>query len=118
VQAAGESVSRVAGALVELAARVQAGEGEHDYRNLFFGMQANRNAAAVVGDRDRTVAMHADVDVQGLAGQGLVGRVVDDLLDDVGRRVGAGVHARPFAHRLETFEYTEGGFVVVLLHLG
>ena len=34
------------------------------------------------------------------------------FLDDVGRRVGAGVHARPLAHGLQALEDAEGGFVV------
>jgi hypothetical protein len=38
------------------------------------------------------------------AGQGLVGRVVDHLLDDVQRVVGAGVHARPLLDGLQALE--------------
>ena len=49
VQAAGKAVGRAA-ALVELAAGVQARVDDLDHAHLFFRMQADRNAAAVVVD--------------------------------------------------------------------
>ncbi len=118
VQAAGEGIGAVAGLLVELAAGVQAGEGQHDDGNLLLGMQADGNAAAVVGHGDGAVALQRDVDVLGETAERFVGGVVDDFLDDVGRRVGAGVHARPLAHGLQALEDAEGGFVVGLFHGG
>jgi hypothetical protein len=54
VQAAAEAVG-AAGALVELAAGVQPREDDLDHRHLFFRVQAEGDAAAVVVDADRAV---------------------------------------------------------------
>jgi hypothetical protein len=56
VQAAAEAVG-AAGALVELAAGVQPREDDLDHRHLLFGVQAERDAAAVVVDADRAVGV-------------------------------------------------------------
>jgi hypothetical protein len=66
VQAAGEAVG-AARALVELAAGVQAGEHQLDHGRLFFGVQAERNAAAVVFDADRAVGVQRDLDLLAVA---------------------------------------------------
>ena len=60
------------------------------------GVQAEGNAAAVVFDADR-VHRYASVTSMRLPklGERFVGGVVDHLLHDVQRVVGAGVHARP-----------------------
>jgi len=58
--------------------------------------------------------VQGDVDLLREAGQRLVGGVVDDFLDDVRRAVGAGVHAGALAHRLQSLQDAEGGFVVLL----
>jgi hypothetical protein len=55
VQAARERVG-AARALVELAARVQARENDFDGRDAFFGVDADRDAAAVIFDRDEPSA--------------------------------------------------------------
>ena len=70
-------------------------------------MLIDRDAAAVVDDRDRVVDVQRDVDLVAVPGQRLVDRVVDDLVDEVmqpGRAGRADVHRRPLAHRLEAFE--------------
>ena len=72
MQAAAEAVG-AARALVELAAGVQAGEDDLDHRHLLFGVQANRDAAAVVLDADRAVGVQRHRDALALAGQGFVG---------------------------------------------
>ncbi len=108
VQAAGKRIGGIAGLLVELAAGVQAHEGEHDDRNLFLRMQADRDAAPVVRHRDGTAPLYRHMQVLGKAGQRLVGGVVDDFLDDVGGRVGAGVHPGPLAHGFQSLQDAEG----------
>ena len=107
VQTARECVGGIAFLLVEFAPCVQPGVGQYHDRHAFFRVQTDRNAAAVVCHRDRTVAMHGHRDLLGLTGQGFVSRVVDHFLNDVGRRIGAGVHARPFADRFESFQDAE-----------
>ena len=92
--------------VVELAAGV-----EHRQRD--FGGRAaaavliDGDAAAVVHDGDRVVDVDGDVDLIAVAGQRLVYRVVDDLVDEVVQPGGAGradVHRRTLADRLEALE--------------
>ena len=102
VQTAGDLVAVV----VELAAGVQ--HGQHDFRGRPAALVLiDGNAAAVVDDGHRVVDVDRDVDLIAVAGQRLVDRVVDDLVDEVmqARRAGrADVHRRPLAHGLEAFE--------------
>ena len=77
----------------------------------------DRDAAAVVDDRDRPVDVNRDVDLIAEAGERLVDRVVDDLVDEVvqpGRPGRPDVHRRPLADGLEAFEDLDlvGGVVV------
>ena len=76
----------------------------------FFGkarMRVDRDAAAVVADRDAAVGGELDLDARRVAGDGLVHRVVDRLGGEVVQRplVGAAdIHAGPAANRLQPFE--------------
>jgi hypothetical protein len=117
MQPAREAVGTAA-ALVELAARVQPGEHDLDDRHLLFGMQAERDAAAVVVHRDRAVGVLGDRDALAMAGQRLVGRVVDHLLHDVQRVVGARVHARALLDRLQALQDADGTFGIFTGLLG
>ena len=70
-------------------------------------MRIDRNAAAVVGDGDKAVGLHLDLDPVGVAGQRLVHGVVDHLGEQVMQRLlvgAADIHAGPPAHRLEPFQ--------------
>ena len=111
VQAARERVG-AAGGLVELAARVQAREDDLDDRHAFFRMHAERNAAAVVFDGDRIVGVQRDDDLLAVAAERLVGRVVDDFLNDVQRILGARVHAGPLLDRLQALQHLDRCFAV------
>jgi hypothetical protein len=93
--------------VVELSAGVE--NGHHDLgRADPLGVHPDRDAAAVVFDRDRTVEMHDHADVAAMAGQMFVDAVVDRLPDQVMQTRSivdvADVHPRPFADRLEAFE--------------
>ena len=114
VQTTREAVG-AARALVELAARMQAGKDELDHGRFFFRMQAKRNTAAIVLDADRAIAMQRDLDLFAIARQRFVGRVVQHFLDDVQRVVGAGVHARPLFDRLQALEDPDRTFGVFAL---
>src|SRR5581483_3478393 len=66
-----------------------------------------RYAAAVVGDRDETVGADIDLDPAGVACDGLVHGIVDDLGEKVMQSLFIGpadVHARTPAHRLQPLE--------------
>jgi len=95
---------------VKLAARVQAREHQLQHRRVFFRVQPMRDAAPVVLDADRAVGVQGQAQAAAKTGQRLVGGVVDHLLHDVQRVVGAGVHARALAHRLQTLEDTNRAF--------
>mmetsp|Transcript_81331 Transcript_81331/g.225986 ORF Transcript_81331/g.225986 Transcript_81331/m.225986 type:complete len:550 (-) Transcript_81331:503-2152(-) len=111
VQAAGEAVG-AARALVELAAGMQPREHDLHHWHALFRVQAEGNAAAVVGHRDRAVDMQGQVDALAETGQGLIGGVVDHLLDDVQRVVGTGVHARPLLDGLQALQDADRGFAI------
>ena len=104
MQAAGHLVPA---AVAELAAGVQDGEHDLDGRALLLLHDPDRDAGAVVDDRDRVVGVDRDVDARGEACQRLVDRVVDDLVDQVVQTTGtrrADVHAGAFTNRFEPLE--------------
>ena len=104
VQAAGDLVAT---ALAELAAGVQHREHHLGGGALLLLVHVDRDAAAVVGDGDGVVRVDRDLDVVGLAGEGLVDRVVHHLVDQVVQAAHTGradVHAGTLAHRLEPLE--------------
>ncbi|OIQ66616.1 hypothetical protein GALL_518130 [mine drainage metagenome] len=109
VQAAGKTVGATL-QLVELAAGVQAGEHQFDHRRVLLGMQAEGNATPVVFHAHTAVGVQGDGDALAITAQGFVGAVVYDFLDDMQRGVGAGVHARTLAHRLQPLEHADGRF--------
>ena len=116
VQAARDLVA----VLVELAAGVQL--GQRDLGRTALGLvlvvhlHAGRNAAAVVDDADRVVAVDRDDDVVAVAGQRLVDRVVDHLEHQVVQAGAVGrvadVHAGALAHRLQAFEDLDRAFAI------
>ena len=70
-------------------------------------MHVDRDAAAVVDDRDGVVFLDGHVDVVAIARERLVDGVVDDFVDEVVQaalRRRADVHARTLADGLEAFE--------------
>jgi hypothetical protein len=72
-----------------------------------FRVRVDRDAAAIVGDGDKTADLHLDFDPVGVAGQRLVHGVVDHFGEQVMQRLlvgAADIHARPPAHRLKPFE--------------
>ncbi len=118
VQATGHLVAAAA----ELAAGVQLGEHELDGADALGGVQVGGDAAPVVLDPDRAVLHQGDVDGVGVARQGLVDRVVDDLPDQVVQAALAGgpdVHAGALADRLEALEHGDrAGVVGLAVRLG
>ena len=109
VQTAGKAVGVARFGLVELAAGVQLAEDQFDRRPAFFRVDFDRDAATVVGNFNYPVGANGDRNLFGEAGQGLVGRVVDDFLNDVGRAGRPGVHAGTFLDGFQVFQDTDGG---------
>ena len=94
MKTAGEAVGVAGILLVEFAAGVQLAEDQFDGGPAFFRVDFDRNASPVVGNLDQAVCRNLDADPFGIAGQRLVGGIVDYFLDDVGRTGRPGVHAR------------------------
>src|SRR3546814_7970864 len=71
-------------------------------------MDAGRDAAAIVLDADRSVAVQCDEHEVAMPGQRLVDRIVADFEHHVKQArpvVGvADIHARPLAHRVQALE--------------
>ena len=101
VQAAGDLV---AAALAELAAGMQRRQHDLGRRALLLRVLVDRDPASVVDHGDRVVGMDRDLDLVAVAGERLVDRVVDDLVDEVVQAAWPGradVHAGPLADRVE-----------------
>lgn len=113
MQATGKTIGVAAFRLVELAARVQLAEHQFDRWTTFFRMNFDRNTTAVIGHFDPAIGGKPDADFPGKTGQRFVGCVVDDLLHDVGRAGGTGVHPGAFLDRFEVLENTDGGCGVI-----
>ena len=100
-----QSAGNLVGILVEFPARMQLGHDDLGRRNALLVVDPGRDAAPVVGDRARAVGIQRDGHDFGVAGERLVDRVVDDLIDHVMQSrpvIGvADIHARPFAHGIE-----------------
>ncbi len=104
VQAAGDLV---AAAVAELAAGVEDGEDDLRRRAPLFLHRLDRDAAAVVLDRAAVVRVEDDANGVAVTGEGLVDRVVDDLVDQVvqtARPGRADVHAGTLANRFQALE--------------
>ena len=103
MQAGGHLVAAAA----ELSAGVEAGQDQFEGGHSFFLVDVDRDAPAVVLDLDAAVGVQGDRDLGGVTGQGLVYRVVHDLVDQVvetGRGGRADVHARTPPHMLPALE--------------
>ena len=111
VQAARDLVATAA----ELAAGVEHRVDDLE-RVLAARVATDRDASAVVDDPQRAVLEDAHLDVGGVAGHGLVDRVVDDLPHQVVQAAHVGradVHARTAADRVEALEDLDALGVVV-----
>ena len=112
MQAAGDLV----GVLVEFSAGMQLRHDHFGGRHALF-VDVDRDAATVVDHRAGAVGIERDHDLRGVAGERLVDRIVDDLVDHVmqaGAVVGvADVHARALAHRIEALQDLDGFCVVI-----
>jgi len=116
VQATGDLVAAVA----ELAAGVEHGQRDGDRGQAVGGVHLDREATAVIGDRDAAVGQDLHVDPLAVAGQRLVDGVVHDLVDQVVQAAltgGADVHAGALAHRLQALQDLDlAGVVAALRH--
>ena len=90
-------------------------------------MNVRRDAAAIVGDRDRTIRIEGYGYDISMTGQGFIDGVVDDFVDHVMQaraviRV-ADIHARTLAHGIEALENLDAvcaifGIAAVIGYIG
>jgi hypothetical protein len=103
-----QAARHLVGVLVEFSAGVQLGHDDLGRGNAFALVNVDGNAAAVIAHGDGIVGVEDDFDQRCMAGERLVDRVVDDLVDHVmqtGTVIGvADIHARPLAHGIEAFQ--------------
>jgi hypothetical protein len=88
---------------------------------LVLGMRIDGNAATVVSDGNVALGVERDLDEGGVAGYGLVHRVVDHFREEMVKRLVVGtadIHAGPAAHRFEAFEDLDGRCVVIARRVG
>jgi hypothetical protein len=104
---------------VEFSARMQRAHDDFE-RGLLreFRMRVNRHAAAVVSDGDIAIGAEMHLDEGGVAGDGLVHRVVDHLREQMVERLLVGtadIHARPATDRLQALQHLDvvGGIVAL-----
>ncbi len=110
-----EAAGNLVGALFELAAGVQLGIDDLDRRLALFGHDVYRDAAAVVFDAGGAVFVQGYLDGAGVAGQGFVNGVVQDLGEELVVAVAAGagdVHRRAVADAFQPLEHLDARGVV------
>ena len=106
----------------ELPAGMQHGQ-DHFQRGLVreAGVRIDRDAPAIVADRQRAVGGQLHLDAAGMAGNRLVHGIVQDLGGQVVQRVGIGaadIHARPAPHRLQPLEHFDGRGIIAPGRIG
>ena len=111
VQAARYLIGIVVRRVFKLSARVQLGHDDFGSRHAFLGMDAGRDAAAIIFDRDRPIGVQRNVDPVAMPGQRLVNRIVRYLEHHVVQArsvVGvADIHAGAFAHCIKALEHLD-----------
>ena len=100
--------------LPEFRAGMQPGQDDLDPGHLLLGVLVHGHPAAVVDDLDGAVLEMGDLDAGREAGNGLVHGIVDDLLGQVVRPGGVGVHAGSPLDRIETPQHLEVGGIVMI----
>ena len=85
---------------------------EHEFYHwrVLGRVHAKRNTAAIVLHRDGFIQVNNHFDFFAVTGQGFICRVVQNLLNDVHRVVGAGVHAGALLDRLQALQDADGAF--------
>ena len=86
---------------------MKAGENDLDRGDFLFRMLVDRDAAAVVDNRDGIVLMNRDIDFGAIAGKGLVDGVVHNLIHKVvqtTRTRRTDIHAGAHTHGFKALE--------------
>ena len=104
MQAAGYFISPAA----EFAAGMKNCENYLYGRKSCFFLDIDRNSTAVIHYRDRIILINLHFDLITIAGQGLIYRIVHDLIHKVveaPHRSTSNIHTGTFTDRLQPFQY-------------
>ena len=117
VQAAGHLVA----VAVELAAGMQSREHHLECTDLDVLVHFDGDAPPVVFDRAGAIDLNADQNLRALAGERLIDRVVEHLIDEVVQTADpavADIHIRAFADGLDTAQdFDAAGIVLMSIHM-
>ena len=116
VQTAGHLVSAAA----ELTAGVQDGVHYGCCGDALLGVDAHRNATAVIGDPHHVFRQDVHGDLRAVAGKCLINGVIDDLIDQMVQPLGtcgADVHARTLPDCLQPLQHLNLTLVIALCAL-
>ena len=83
-------------------------------------MDTGRNAAPVVHNVDNVARQYFHINLGAETGERLINGVIHNFINEVVKALGSGradVHAGPFAHRFQAFEYLYLIFIVILIQL-
>jgi hypothetical protein len=106
VQAAGHLVSAAA----EFAARVELGKDQVDRVASGLVVDADRNAAPVVADRNRIVRIDGNLYMRAETGKGFIYLVIHDLIDQMMKTSGrsrADIHSGTLSDCLKAFQHLD-----------
>ncbi len=109
-----QAAAGLVGGVVELASGVQGREDDALRADTEF-VHIDRDAAAVVLHRAGSVLLQPHVDRIAVSRQVFVNGIVHDLVDQVvqaSRRGAADIHARPGAHRFQSFQDADAAGVI------
>ena len=104
-------------ALSEFSAGMQICQHQLDSRHLPFRMNIDRNTAAVVAHRDRSVDVNSHFDLGAKSCEMFVDRVIENFVNQVMQSAFVRIsdeHSRPFPNCFETFELVDLRRVVFL----
>ena len=103
----------------ELAAGMQHGQADLHGRTMQLGMNAHREAPAIVPDLAGAVLVQDDLDMGAVARQRFVNGVIHDLINAVMQPAvirGADVHAGALANSFQAFQHLNLVFIVFFGH--
>ena len=103
-----QTARHLVGILVEFSTRMELGHDDLRRRHALFFMDLDRDAAAIVNHRHRTIGIQRDLNLVAISGQRFINGVIHDFADHMMQpRAVIGItniHARALANRIEAFE--------------
>ena len=105
-------------ALPKLTAGVQIGQDQLHGRHLKLRVHIDRDAPAIVANRNGTIDVNRNFDFTAKTGKMFVDRVIQNFEDAVMQTTLIGIadkHAWPLPHRFQAFEFIDLGSVIFLI---